>query len=112
MFEEHTSTRYGESLEEVRSQFLRMGGLVESMINDAVEALSTGDTALIERVFAYEVEVNQLEIEIDSLLTQVIARQQPAAIDLRLLLSITKMVTDLERCGDESEKIARTARPK
>ena len=110
MFEEHTSTRYGESLEEVRSQFLRMGGLVESMINDAVEALSTGDTALIERVFAYEVEVNKLEIEIDSLLTQVIARQQPAAIDLRLLLSITKMVTDLERCGDESEKIARTAR--
>ncbi|QPT39882.1 Phosphate transport system protein phoU [Oligella ureolytica] len=110
MFEEHTSTRYGESLEEVRSQFLRMGGLVESMINDAVESLSTGDTALIERVFAYEVEVNKLEIEIDSLITQVIARQQPAAIDLRLLLSITKMVTDLERCGDESEKIARTAR--
>ena len=110
MFEQHTSSRYGESLEEVRSQCLRMGGLVESMINDAVEALSTGDIALIERVFAYEVEVNKLEVEIDSLIAQIIARQQPAAIDLRLLLSVTKIITDLERCGDESEKIARTVR--
>lgn len=110
MIEQHTSTRYGESLEQVRSQFLRMGGLVESMINDAVEALSTGNTALVERVLEYEVEVNNLEVEIDSLITQVIARQQPAAIDLRLLLSVTKMLTDLERCGDESEKMARTAR--
>lgn len=110
MFEEHTSSRYGESLEEIRSQFLRMGGLVESMIIDSVESLSTGDIALVERVEAYELEVNRLEVEIDSLITQVIARQQPAAIDLRLLLSVTKMITDLERCGDESEKIARTAR--
>ncbi|MDK7178669.1 PhoU domain-containing protein, partial [Micrococcus luteus] len=58
----------------------------------------------------YEIEVNNLEVEIDSLITQVIARQQPAAIDLRLLLSVTKMLTDLERSGDESEKMARTAR--
>src|SRR5690554_2261688 len=99
MFEEHTSSRYGESLEEIRSQFLRMGGLVESMIIDSVESLSTGDIALVERVEAYELEVNRLEVEIDSLITQVIARQQPAAIDLRLLLSVTKMITDLERCG-------------
>lgn len=110
MFEQHTSSRYGESLEEIRSQFLRMGGLVESMINDAVASLNTGDPALIERVEDYEVEVNKLEVEIDALITQVIARQQPAAVDLRLLLSVTKMITDLERCGDESEKIARTAR--
>lgn len=110
MIEQHTSTRYGESLEQIRSQFLRMGGLVESMINDAVETLSTGNTALVERVMEYEIEVNNLEVEIDSLITQVIARQQPAAIDLRLLLSVTKMLTDLERSGDESEKMARTAR--
>lgn len=110
MIEQHTSTRYGESLEKVRSQFLRMGGLVESMINDAAEALSTGDMALTERVFDHEIEVNNLEVEIDSLITLIIARQQPAAIDLRLLLSVTKMLTDLERCGDESEKIARTVR--
>lgn len=110
MIEQHTSTRYGESLEKIRSQFLRMGGLVESMINDSVEALSTGNMALVERVFEYEAEVNMLEVETDSLITEVIARQQPAAIDLRLLLSVTKMLTDLERCGDESEKMARTAR--
>lgn len=110
MIEQHTSTRYGESLEQIRSQFLRMGGLVESMINDAVETLSTGNAALVERVMEYEIEVNNLEVEIDSLITQVIARQQPAAIDLRLLLSVTKMLTDLERSGDESEKMARTAR--
>ena len=110
MNEQHTSTRYGESLEEIRSEFLRMGGLVESMINDAVEALSTGDIAPIERVFSYEIEVNKLEVEVDSLIAQVIARQQPAAVDLRLILSVTKMLTDLERCGDESEKIARTVR--
>ncbi|WP_432784869.1 Phosphate-specific transport system accessory protein PhoU [Oligella sp. MSHR50489EDL] len=110
MIEQHTSTRYGESLEQIRSQFLRMGGLVESMINDAVETLSTGNTTLVERVMEYEIEVNNLEVEIDSLITQVIARQQPAAIDLRLLLSVTKMVTDLERSGDESEKMARAAR--
>ena len=110
MIEQHTSTRYGESLEEMRTNFLRMGGLVESMINDAVEALTTGNLALTERVFEYEVEVNTLEVETDSLIAQLIARQQPAAVDLRLILSVTKMLTDLERCGDESEKIARTAR--
>lgn len=110
MIEQHTSTRYGESIEAIRSSFLRMGGLVESMINDSVEALSTGDLALADRVMEYETEVNALEVEIDAMLAQIIARQQPAAIDLRLILSVTKMVTDLERCGDESEKIARTAR--
>lgn len=110
MIEQHTSTRYGESLEEMRTNFLRMGGLVESMINDAVEALTTGNLALTERVFEYEVEVNTLEVETDSLIAQLVARQQPAAVDLRLILSVTKMLTDLERCGDESEKIARTAR--
>ena len=65
---------------------------------------------MTERVFEYEVEVNTLEVETDSLIAQLIARQQPAAVDLRLILSVTKMLTDLERCGDESEKIARTAR--
>ena len=89
MIEQHTSTRYGESLEEMRTNFLRMGGLVESMINDAVEALTTGNLALTERVFEYEVEVNTLEVETDSLIAQLIARQQPAAVDLRLILSVT-----------------------
>ncbi|WP_038369452.1 phosphate signaling complex protein PhoU [Brackiella oedipodis] len=107
---EHTNKSLGQDLDEIRSSFLRMGGIVESMIQDAVIILNTGDLSLVDKVKEREKEVNQLEIDIDSTIARVLALQQPTAIDLRLLLSVSKMLTDLERSADEADKISKTAR--
>src|SRR5690606_10694986 len=107
---EHTNRQFSADLEAIRSLFLEMGGLVETMIRDAVEALQTGDLMLVDRVSEREREVNRHEVEIDERISQVIARHQPTAVDLRTLLSVSKMLTDMERCGDEAEKIAKVAR--
>ncbi len=107
---EHTNRQFAADLEAVRSQFLEMGGLVETMIQDAVEALQTGDLTLVDQVREHERQVNQHEIEIDERIGLLIARHQPTAVDLRTLLSVSKMLTDMERCGDEAEKIAKVAR--
>lgn len=107
---EHTNKQFHSDLEATRSLFLSMGGLVESMVRDGMEALATGDLVLVEKVREREREVNRLEVEIDERISLLIARNQPTAIDLRLLLSISKMLTDMERCGDEAEKIAKVAR--
>lgn len=107
---EHTNKQFSNDLEVTRSLFLQMGGLVESMVRDAMEALIVGDLSLVEKVREREKEVNRFEVEIDERIGFLIARNQPAAVDLRLLLSISKMLTDMERCGDEAEKIAKVAR--
>ncbi|HUH88459.1 MAG TPA: phosphate signaling complex protein PhoU [Pusillimonas sp.] len=107
---EHTNRQFSTDLETTKSMFLQMGGLVEAMVYDAVETLITGDLALVDRVREREKEVNRLEVEIDERIGLIIARNQPTAIDLRLLLSVSKMLTDMERCGDEAEKIAKVAR--
>ncbi|MFT0850891.1 phosphate signaling complex protein PhoU [Achromobacter sp. F4_2707] len=107
---EHTNRQFSADLEAVRSQFLEMGGVVETMIQDAVEALQTGDLNLVEQVREHERIVNQHEVEIDERIGLLIARHQPTAVDLRTLLSVSKMLTDMERCGDEAEKIAKVAR--
>lgn len=107
---EHTNKQFHSDLEATRSLFLKMGGLVESMVRDGMEALDTGDLQIVELVREREREVNRLEVEIDERISLLIARNQPTAIDLRLLLSISKMLTDMERCGDEAEKIAKVAR--
>lgn len=107
---EHTNKQFNADLEAARSQFFEMGGLVESMIRDSVQALITGNLDLVEQVRERERQVNELEVEIDSRVSLLIARNQPAAIDLRLLISVSKMLTDMERSGDEAEKIAKTAR--
>jgi phosphate transport system protein len=107
---EHTNKQFHSDLEATRSLFLQMGGLVESMVQDGMEALATGDLGLVDLVREREREVNRLEVEIDERISYLIARNQPTAIDLRLLLSISKMLTDMERCGDEAEKIAKMAR--
>jgi phosphate transport system protein len=107
---EHTNKQFHSDLEATRSLFLQMGGLVESMVGDAMEALFTGDLELVERVRERERQVNRLEVEIDERIGFLIARNQPTAVDLRLLLSVSKMLTDMERCGDEAEKIAKVAR--
>lgn len=107
---EHTSKRFGADLEQVRSMFLRMGGIVESIIIDAVDSVNTGNIETISRVLDREKEVNAIEIELDAMIAEVMATQQPAAVDLRLLVSLLKMITDMERSGDEAEKIAKMAR--
>jgi len=107
---EHTNKQFHVDLETTRSQFLQMGGLVESMVRDAMVVLTTGDLSIVDRVREHEKAVNKFEVDIDERIGLLIARHQPAAGDLRLLLSISKMLTDMERCGDEAEKIAKVAR--
>src|SRR5690606_27259122 len=107
---EHTNKQFHTDLEATRSLFLQMGGLVESMIQDSVEVLATGEVSMVDSIRDREKEVNQLEVDIDERIGLLIARNQPTAIDLRMLLSVSKMLTDMERCGDEAEKIAKMSR--
>ena len=107
---EHASKQYDLDLDSIRSRVLQMGGLVESQIRRALDALASGDRALIADVIAEDHRVNGMEVALDGDCSQVIVRRQPAANDLRMILAITKTVTDLERIGDEAQKIARMAR--
>jgi len=107
---EHISKQFDAELESVRSRVLQMGGLVEEQILRAVEALDTGDMERIEKTIADDHRVNALEVGLDEACVHIIARRQPAAGDLRLLITVIKTITDLERIGDEAEKIARMAK--
>lgn len=104
---QHISQRYNEELEAIRNKVLQMGGLVESQTEKAVKALLEQDQDLAKEVSSSDQKVNQMEVEIDEDCTRVIARRQPTASDLRLVIAVVKVITDLERIGDEAEKIAR-----
>jgi phosphate transport system protein len=107
---EHISKQYDQDLEAIRSRMMQMGGLVEAQIRAAVAGYVDGDTERVEQVIASDARVNDLEVAIDDDLRHVIVRRQPAASDLRLIMAVSKAVTDLERIGDEAAKIARMAR--
>src|SRR5690606_2503829 len=99
---QHISKQFNEELEDIRTQMLEMGGLVEKQVNDAITALIEGDEKLAEQVRTNDNEINQMERQIDEECMRILARRQPAASDLRLVMCITKIIVDLERIGDEA----------
>lgn len=105
----HISTQFDADLESIRKSVLQMGGLVEEQIERAVKALTSADHDLMGQVVDDDHQVNALEVSIDEFCSQVIARRQPAASDLRMIIMVIKIITDLERMGDEAAKIARMA---
>ncbi|OIQ76025.1 phosphate-specific transport system accessory protein PhoU [mine drainage metagenome] len=110
MTEKHLSTQFDSELSAVSTRVMELGGLVESQIHQAVYALSQFSLEVANQVSATEARVNAMEVEIDRELSSIIARRQPTARDLRLLIAISKATANLERVGDEAEKIARMVR--
>ena len=106
----HTSKQFDVELEAIRTSVLEMGGLVKSQISDAINSLVSGNVALMTRVIDDDHRVNAMEVRVDEECTKVIACRQPTANDLRFVMTVIKTITDLERIGDEAEKIARMAR--
>ena len=110
MINEHTSKQFDAELESVRMSVLKMGGLVEGQFNSAIKVLTTGDIPLMEQIIKDDHLINMMEVSIDEICSQIIARRQPTAGDLRMIVMIIKTITDLERIGDEATKIARMAK--
>ncbi|MES2025566.1 MAG: phosphate signaling complex protein PhoU [Pseudomonadota bacterium] len=107
---EHSSKQYDMDLETIRSKVLLMGGLVESQFQDAISCFRTGNIAQAEQVIKGDENVNSLEVSLDDTCSHLIVKRQPAANDLRTVMATIKVITDLERVGDEATKIARAAK--
>ncbi|WP_211441636.1 phosphate signaling complex protein PhoU [Collimonas humicola] len=106
---EHSSKQYDTDLETIRSKVLLMGGLVERQFQEAINVFRNGNLDAAERVIKDDDQVNRLEVELDDACSHLIVRRQPTANDLRTVMATIKVITDLERIGDEAAKIARTA---
>ncbi len=107
--DQHISHKYNEELEDIRNKVLTMGGMVENQCRLALESLIKGNSEKAEVVATGDYKINKLEVEIDQECTEILARRQPTASDLRFILTVIKTITDLERVGDEAEKIGRFA---
>lgn len=106
---EHISSHFNQELESVRTEVMRMGGLVEQQLREVLKALSSADASGLAAVIDGDGTINDLEIKIDDECQTIIARRQPAAGDLRFVLAVSRVIVDLERIGDELKKIALTA---
>jgi phosphate transport system protein len=102
---QHISQQFQHELEDIRSRVLEMGGLVEQQLTQALEALAKHDLSLAETVATSDHKIDILEVRLDEECTEIIARRQPAASDLRLILAVIRIITDLERMGDEAENV-------
>ena len=105
----HISGQFNAELDDIRNRVLAMGGLVERQLEQALDALATLDSELAQQVIEGDHKVNGMEVAIDEECTRIIAKRQPAASDLRLILAISKTITDLERIGDACVRIAKAA---
>jgi phosphate transport system protein len=110
MIGEHSSKQYDHELETIRSKVLLMGGLVETQFQEAMACFRVGNPERADKVIADDDAVNQLEVSLDDACSHLIVRRQPAANDLRTIMATVKVITDLERIGDEATKIARTSK--
>lgn len=110
MVGEHSSKQYDQDLEDIRSKVLLMGGLVESQFADAITSFRTGNAEQAEHIIKADDNVNRMEVQLDDACSHLIVRRQPTANDLRTVMATLKVITDLERIGDEASKIARAAR--
>ncbi len=104
-FSDHISRRFNKDIEDLRNTVLSMGGLVEKQLSRAIAAIVSGDSDMGLKVARDDYKVNNLEVEIDEECSRILATRAPAAGDLRLIVAIIKTITDLERIGDEAEKI-------
>ena len=104
---DHTSKNFDLELESLRTRVLEMGGMAEQQVLKAIEGLYSGNLPLLETVIRDDERINQMEIDIDALCNRVIAKRQPTAIDLRMVVSVLKAISDIERVGDKARKIAR-----
>lgn len=107
---EHIFKRFDAELDDIRARITQMGGLVEEQMRAALQALGGEDRELIDLVISRDAGIDQMELSIDAACAHIIARRQPTAIDLRMIMAVSKIVTDLERIGDEIKKIAKNAR--
>ncbi|MBM5573978.1 MULTISPECIES: phosphate signaling complex protein PhoU [Deefgea] len=107
---EHISKQFDADLEAIRSQVMGMAGLVEEQVRLAMQALASGDVAIINKVIDQETQVNQMHVKLDDMCVHMIARRQPAATDLRMVMTVIKSVEDLERIGDKAYRICKRAK--
>lgn len=105
----HISSQFNEEIEQVRHHVMAMGGLIEQQLHDALTAISNNDAEQAQRVIDTDLKVNNWELKIDEECNRIIAKRQPAASDLRLIMAILKTISDLERIGDEVRRIAKVA---
>ena len=105
----HISQQFNQELDDIKSRMLEMGGLVQEQVNVAVSSILSLDSGLAENVISTDKKINYMEVEIDDDCSKILARRQPAASDLRMILAISKSLSDLERIGDEASKIAKQA---